>query len=77
MMTVRCNELPLTVLSPRSAGDRPSGLKPTFLLVLGDTAEAVPFPSYSRQLVNIELLLMHRGIALHDDGALGQLFHLV
>src|SRR2546423_13715312 len=26
-------------------------------------------------LVNVELLLMHRWIALHDHGSLGQLFH--
>jgi hypothetical protein len=31
----------------------------------------------ARSLVDIELLLVHCWIALHDDGALGHFFHLV
>jgi len=45
----------------------------------GDYSPVFGFKSWliADSLVNVELLLMHAGIAFYDDGPLGHLFHFV
>ena len=56
---------------PRLCYDEKDGRKSPVFFVCSELA------TRSSRLVDIELLLVHRRIALHDDGTFGHLLHLV